>query len=134
MSTALGLALLLSSSVLASDYSLILDVWVSGEKQAVDQPLPLSHSGASWVIEGQYRIDFSIDPIDDPLAPDGSVWLTADIYDWDGSENDWVFFTDTLLGAPVGQRQALSISSQDGKTGRRGAALYVEALVERAEQ
>lgn len=126
-------ALALGSSALANSYSLVLDVWVSGEQQAIDEPLVVSGSGASWALEGQYRIDFSVESINDPLAPDGSVWLTADVYHWDLSEQDWVFFTDTLLGAPMGQPQVLSISSQQGGSGPREAALYVEAVVERFE-
>lgn len=125
--------LALGSSALANSYSLVLDVWVSGEQQTIDKPLLVHASGSSWVLEDQYRFDFAIEDIDDPMAPDGSVWLTIDLYNWDAAEQDWVFFTDTLLGAPMGEAQVLSISGHEGQTAPEEAALYIKAVVERSE-
>lgn len=126
-------ALALGSSALANSYSLALDVWVSGEQQTIDKPLLVHPSGSSWVLEDQYRFDFAIKDIDDPMAPDGSVWLTIDLYNWDEAEQDWVFFTDTLLGAPMGEAQVMSISGHEGQTDPEEAALYMKAVVEHFE-
>lgn len=122
-------ALPFASSALANNYELDLSVWISGERQVIDQPLLLDAAGTSLELLDQYRLDLAIEAVNDPLAPDGAVWLTVEIFNWDASTQEWVFFTDTLLGAPMGQKQNLTVSGEDNRSGPKDAALHIEIVV-----
>lgn len=122
-------ALAFASSAKANEYEIELSAWVSGERQTIDQPLFLDASGTSIELGDRYRLDLSIEAMDDPLDPDGSVWLTVDVLSWDGIKQDWVFFTDTLLGAPMGQEQVLSISGEGKDRDSKDPALHLVAVV-----
>ena len=122
-------ALAFASSAQANEYQVELSAWIFGERQAIDQPIVLGTSGASVELGGRHRLDLAIETIDDPLAPDGSVWMTVDIFNWNVSEQEWVFFTDTLLGAPMGQKQVLTISGEGNGRDPKDTTLHLEAVV-----
>ena len=122
-------ALAFASSAQANEYQVDLSAWIFGERQAIDQPIVLGASGASVELDGRHRLDLAVERVDDPLAPDGSVWMTVDIFNWDASKQDWVFFTDTLLGAPMGQKQVLTISGEGNGRDPEDVTLRLQAVI-----
>jgi len=121
--------LVFASSVQAKEYQVELSAWIFGERQTINQPILLGTSGVSVELGGRHRLDLAVETVDDPLAPDGSVWMTVDIFNWDASKQDWVFFTDTLLGAPMGQTQVLTISGEGAGRDPKDTTLHLEAVV-----
>lgn len=129
-SVALFLGLMLTQTGHSSDGHMIdVALWIQGEQQVVNGPIALDSGQGRLEIENSHLFEFQIDPVDDPLAPQGATWLTISMSVWNHETGQWDFITDTLLGAPLGQDQVFTVANADREVTPEASDVYLVATV-----
>jgi len=106
-----------------------ISLWLNGEPYEAEQVVELSEGQGVLEIPESHLLTFALEPVADPFAPEGSVWLTVDVSTWDSSTQAWAHVTDALLGAPLGQAVEMSLSRADGEATPESAEIYLIATV-----
>ena len=106
-----------------------ISLWIAGEPYESETFVELSDGMGTLEVPNSHLLEFSIEPINDVAAPQGSVWLTVGVSTWDASDQSWQHVTDTLLGAPMGQQQVLSLTQPDSEPTPEQSDVYLVATV-----
>lgn len=114
-------------------YALSLELWVDGEREAIEQPLIVGENDTPSILETQsgYRFEFSLNGPNDAYVAEDSLWLNIGVYEQDPIDLSWVFVTDTLLGTVQGKPQTFSLAGDREPVTKRNAALYLIVKVDK---
>lgn len=120
---------LLVSSALAADYGVDIDLWLEGEPVDVSVTELSSRTPVVVDVPQKYRLSLIVESMDDSWAPANAIWLRVDVFQWSEVDEAWVFVTDALSGAPLGQAQTVSLTAPGVKAGPNTSDLYLVASV-----
>jgi hypothetical protein len=119
------------SALLASqDYRVNAALWVDGVSIAIDNPLLIGESPLILEADHGYRLVLAIQDNDPLFETLESVWLKVDIYQKMVETDGWDFVMDGLVGAPLGQKQVLALTSSGASVGPKSSQVYMEVKLE----
>ncbi len=102
------------------------ELWIDGVQRGTPSLQVAPNTQASLETgndDERWRLAVEVEPVDDHLAPDGTVWVHVSVHERDGEH--WEHLLDSIVGVPEGEPATVSLVDGDAPATEETAAVFL---------